>query len=120
MDFIYFSTLSFNGFDEISHYLRAAVIVNTCSSYAVDIAGACEGHFTPTKVIRSSSSAAADEEAVEDPAATLRSSEPAARAVGEEPLPQVPAPEGPASRAPSGLDESSEPMLEYLLGSDGE
>jgi ABC-type transporter Mla subunit MlaD len=33
MDNIFYSMTAINGFDSISHYLRAALIVNTCASY---------------------------------------------------------------------------------------
>ncbi len=107
MDFIYFSTLSINGFDEISHYLRAATLVNTCSGYALASTPACDAHYSPTSVIRSSDSDSA-------PAPDLT---PAAGAADEA--------SGLVGGRTRGIDdatggqEAAEPMLEYLLGSDG-
>jgi ABC-type transporter Mla subunit MlaD len=34
-DFLYFLTLSTNGFDSIGHYLRAGLVTNNCSSYVL-------------------------------------------------------------------------------------
>jgi ABC-type transporter Mla subunit MlaD len=60
MNYIFFQMTAVNGFDEISHYLRASLLVNTCSNYAT--AGetpGCGAHFTPTKAVRASSASAA-------------------------------------------------------------
>jgi hypothetical protein len=51
MDFIFFSMMGVNGFDGISHYLRAALITNLCSSYAVDPVSGCNANFTETRSI---------------------------------------------------------------------
>lgn len=99
MDFLYFSTLSFNGFDEISHYLRAATLVNTCSGYALRTTPGCDAHFTPTSVIGSSSASTA-------PDASPPGSETAE-------------PAAPAVEKSTGDDEQAEPVLDYLLGSGG-
>ena len=55
MDFLYFGTLSVNGFDEISHYLRAGLVVNTCSNYAIELSSGCAGTYTQTRVTRPAS-----------------------------------------------------------------
>jgi phospholipid/cholesterol/gamma-HCH transport system substrate-binding protein len=51
MKFVFFGTTSINGFDEISHFLRAGLIVNTCATYAATapVTG-CSATFTPNKV----------------------------------------------------------------------
>ena len=33
MDNIFYTMTAINGFDSVSHYLRAALIVNTCATY---------------------------------------------------------------------------------------
>src|SRR4051812_12223147 len=55
MDFIFFGALGVNGFDGVSHYLRAALITNLCSSYAVNPVNGCNANFTQTKTIPSGS-----------------------------------------------------------------
>jgi len=99
MDFFYFSTLSINGFDEISHYLRAATLVNTCSGYALTPTPACDAHYTPTSVISSAVPAQAPEAPAEEPPVLED------KATGLEDTPPSP--------------EAAEPVLDYLLGSDG-
>jgi virulence factor Mce-like protein len=34
MDFLFFQAAAINGFDSLGHYLRAVLVVNTCSTYA--------------------------------------------------------------------------------------
>jgi virulence factor Mce-like protein len=48
MDYIFFQTTAVNGFDGVSHYLRAALIANLCSAYALTPAGGCNANFTST------------------------------------------------------------------------
>jgi phospholipid/cholesterol/gamma-HCH transport system substrate-binding protein len=45
MDYIFFQAAAVNGFDSFGHYLRAGLIVNQCSSYAVDPVGGCSANF---------------------------------------------------------------------------
>jgi len=45
MDYIFFQAAAVNGFDSFGHYLRAGLIVNQCSSYAVDPTGGCSANF---------------------------------------------------------------------------
>jgi virulence factor Mce-like protein len=46
MDYIFFQVTAVNGFDGVSHYLRAALIANLCSAYALEPAGGCNSNFT--------------------------------------------------------------------------
>jgi virulence factor Mce-like protein len=46
MDYIFFQVTAINGFDGVSHYLRAALIANLCSAYALQPAGGCNANFT--------------------------------------------------------------------------
>jgi virulence factor Mce-like protein len=49
MDYLFFQTLAINGFDGIGHYLRAGLLVNLCSTYAIAPATGCNANFTDTK-----------------------------------------------------------------------
>jgi ABC-type transporter Mla subunit MlaD len=44
-DFLYYLSLSTNGFDSIGHYLRAGLVTNGCSNYFTRPAGGCKGTF---------------------------------------------------------------------------
>jgi hypothetical protein len=51
MDYIFFQTTAVNGFDGISHYLRAELLTNLCSLYTTQPAPGCNSNFTETKSI---------------------------------------------------------------------
>jgi ABC-type transporter Mla subunit MlaD len=59
MNYIFFQVLAVNGYDEISHYLRAGLIVNPCTTFATQEQPGCGAHFTQTKSIQGTSAAAA-------------------------------------------------------------
>jgi hypothetical protein len=45
-DFLYYVTLSINGYDSLGHYLRAGLVANRCSAYALDLTGSeCNANF---------------------------------------------------------------------------
>ena len=47
-DFLYYVTLSINGYDSLGHYLRAGLVANTCSKYAIKFEGGqsqCNANF---------------------------------------------------------------------------
>jgi virulence factor Mce-like protein len=46
MDYIFFQVTAINGFDGISHYLRAGLEANLCSAYALVPAGGCSAKYT--------------------------------------------------------------------------
>jgi phospholipid/cholesterol/gamma-HCH transport system substrate-binding protein len=54
LDLLYYQTLSFNGFDEVGHYLRNNLIVTICSGYSITPTIGCPANF-----IHSSSASAA-------------------------------------------------------------
>jgi hypothetical protein len=51
MDYIFFQMTAVNGFDGVSHYLRASLLTNLCSTYATAPAIGCNANFTPTQAI---------------------------------------------------------------------
>jgi ABC-type transporter Mla subunit MlaD len=53
MNYIFFQMTAINGFDEISHYLRASLLVNVCSTYVTTEAPGCGAHFTQTASVSS-------------------------------------------------------------------
>lgn len=134
LNFIFFSMTAINGFDEVGHYLRAALNVNLCTPFAFTPAAGCNANFTETKAIRSGASKRPDTSAriAKEPAET-----------GAQPGGSVP-PTGEvlggilgtggrdvkegrrsadrirrnAAQGSPALRGSDEPMLEYLLGSD--
>jgi hypothetical protein len=61
MDNILYSTTAINGFDGVSHYLRAALIVNTCAGYTANATPgpSCSAKWADDPTNASSSAAAA-------------------------------------------------------------
>jgi phospholipid/cholesterol/gamma-HCH transport system substrate-binding protein len=132
MDYLFFQMTAINGFDGVSHYLRAALIVNLCSSYATAPAPGCNANFTTTRA-RSASSA------------RLRPEQAALRRAlrGDRPVPGGRKPAEPRRRPPRGAEDprvralreqgierirrgakrgaapdgADGPLLDYLLGS---
>jgi ABC-type transporter Mla subunit MlaD len=45
LDYAFFQVAAINGFDSVGHYLRAGLIVNTCSTYATTVAPQCSARF---------------------------------------------------------------------------
>jgi phospholipid/cholesterol/gamma-HCH transport system substrate-binding protein len=50
-DYLFYQATAINGFDGISHYLRAGFITNTCSVYTVEPANGCSSNFGETKTL---------------------------------------------------------------------
>jgi ABC-type transporter Mla subunit MlaD len=46
MDYIFYQVAAINGFDQFGHYLRAALIVNLCTTYATTPAPGCSANFS--------------------------------------------------------------------------
>lgn len=45
MDYLFYQVAAINGFDQFGHYLRAQLIVNLCSTYAVTNDPSCSANF---------------------------------------------------------------------------
>src|SRR5205814_1006577 len=78
MDYIFFQMTAINGFDSIGHYLRAGLIVNTCSTFVTTASSECEAHFRKTKSVQSANASSEPS----DPA-LARTASALARAMGE-------------------------------------
>jgi phospholipid/cholesterol/gamma-HCH transport system substrate-binding protein len=46
MDYLFFQMTSINGFDASGHYLRAGLLINPCSTYAIQRTTGCEATFS--------------------------------------------------------------------------
>jgi virulence factor Mce-like protein len=58
MDFLFYSVAATNGFDRFGHYLRASLVVNLCSTYAVARNAECSANFAPSEPGAAQASAA--------------------------------------------------------------
>ena len=137
MDYIFYQVAAINGFDSFGHYLRARLILNTCSTYYTAPVEGCEAKFEATRGDAAASAAASaatsdpilartraalagkdPDSAAPLPAATPQpASTPAPTRKAKAKAKAAPAPAQPAP-GPSQAD-STEPLLDYLFGKDG-
>ena len=133
MNFIFFSMTAINGFDEVGHYLRAALNANLCSTYAATPTPGCSANFTATRATGSAAKKPDTSARIaRDPAETGAngggSVSPTGQVLGG--ILGTGGPEGEegrrnaarvrrqaAGRSPA-LQGNDEPMLEFLLGND--
>ena len=47
LDYAFYQVAAVNGFDSLGHYLRAGLIVNQCSTYAINPTPGCTANFVP-------------------------------------------------------------------------
>jgi hypothetical protein len=45
LDYIFYQVAAINGFDSVSHYLRAGLLVNACTQYALTPSPSCTANF---------------------------------------------------------------------------
>ena len=90
MDFGFYQVAAINGFDQFGHYLRAQLIVNLCSTYAIENDPACTSNFVnePDDASAASTRRAAVADPDRDPYlartdAVLRGADPAAIAAAD-------------------------------------
>jgi phospholipid/cholesterol/gamma-HCH transport system substrate-binding protein len=68
MDWIYYQVAAINGYDEDGHYLRAGLLLNQCSAYAIAFSSACSAKFASSDSEASARAASAgDHGYVDDP-----------------------------------------------------
>jgi ABC-type transporter Mla subunit MlaD len=130
LDYVFFQVAAINGFDSFGHYLRAALLVNLCSTYAVTPVGGCSANFI--KGSGAAAAATASDPTLSRTSAVLRGADPravkrrarSAAAPGNLALPSISLPSTlpgggtVAPRAPRRAPGTSRPLLDYLLGSE--
>jgi phospholipid/cholesterol/gamma-HCH transport system substrate-binding protein len=130
MDYIFYQVAAINGFDAFGHYLRAGLIVNTCSTYSIRPISGCSANFVPAAESASAATAQPRDQVLMRTAAALRealagskkskaTTDRARRAPLT--LPSAPAPSQPLVPAPKRTPSNGEgdPLLDYLFGGDG-
>jgi phospholipid/cholesterol/gamma-HCH transport system substrate-binding protein len=58
LDYAFYQVAAINGFDSIGHYLRARLILNTCSRYYTRAVDGCRAHFAASQQASSSATTA--------------------------------------------------------------
>ena len=64
MDYIFYQAAAVNGFDAVGHYLRAGLLVNACTTYAVAPVAGCSAKF-PVSTASASSSGSGETSAID-------------------------------------------------------
>jgi ABC-type transporter Mla subunit MlaD len=68
MDYLFYQVAAINGYDQFGHYLRAALIVNTCSTYSIQNSPDCTANFqTPLPATAASARSASSLNALRSP-----------------------------------------------------
>jgi ABC-type transporter Mla subunit MlaD len=132
MDYLFYQVAAINGFDAFGHYLRAGLIVNTCSTYSIRPLPGCSANFLPASASTASAASAQPRDQVllrtaqalrEALAGTKKQKAKSTDRARRAPLtlPAAPAPSQPLVPAPKRAPNNGEgdPLLDYLFGGDG-
>jgi ABC-type transporter Mla subunit MlaD len=145
MDYLFYQVAAINGFDSYGHYLRAQLLVNLCSTYAIQNDPSCSANFRSASTrtaVASSSAGRSPALARED--AILRDGKTVAEVMGttgtgknaggskkttdaialppallpgsKPPSSSTGAPTAQAPTAPTGSRDPASALLDYLLG----
>jgi phospholipid/cholesterol/gamma-HCH transport system substrate-binding protein len=142
LDYVFYQVAAINGFDSFGHYLRARLILNTCSRYYTAPVDGCSSRFASSSAQATSATAAsaADTDPIlrrttaalqgKDPDAVAplpqmtatpqpkrKQTSPAKRRPKQERTAAKPAPT-PAPQRQSGKASQGEAVLDYLFGKD--
>jgi hypothetical protein len=77
MDLTFNTVAAANGFDAFGHYLRASLIVNTCSTYTSTPVAGCSANFLPEEATATAASGKPRDKVLARTAAVLRGADPA-------------------------------------------
>jgi ABC-type transporter Mla subunit MlaD len=119
LDYAFYQVAAVNGFDSFGHYLRARLILNTCSRYYTKVVSGCSSKFAASDAQASAVSASAasvsDDPILERTSAALAGKNPDSAAPAPTPAPKSkakPVKSGaspaPASRGAAGRPEPGE------------
>jgi ABC-type transporter Mla subunit MlaD len=137
LDYTFYQVAAINGFDKFGHYLRARLILNTCSRYYITPVDGCSAKFASfnsAQATSASAASAADTDPIlrrttaalqgkdPDSAAPLPETKPAPRkAQPKAKAPKAAAtPQPAATPAPKSNVNQGEAVLDYLFGKDAQ
>ena len=96
LDYAFYQVAAINGYDSIGHYLRARLILNTCSSYYTAPVDGCSSRFASSSSAGASAAAAGSDPVLRRTAAALQGKDPDSAAA----LPQMTATPQPKKKTP--------------------
>ncbi len=108
MDFVFFSTMSTNGYDSLGHYLRAVFVLTSCTTYSTEPTPGCSANFEKPAATAASARAAKVSAPVSNVPASATATAPSAAA--------PPSAATPPSTATPPSAGASQTLLDYLLG----
>jgi ABC-type transporter Mla subunit MlaD len=132
-DLIYYITLASNGFDGLGHYLRAGLVTNVCSTYALEPSPACRSTFVDPAAATSTATGSLEAANADPSKQTGKGSVPPTGTLLQDLLGQGGDPSV-GKRREENLDalrrrsergvspalQDAEPALDYLLGGDAQ
>jgi hypothetical protein len=135
MDYLFYQVAAINGYDSFGHYLRAGLILNACSQYAITPLPGCLSKFSSSS---GASARAASATSVPGYADTRRSDSlreldaffhgkkldlPSDGTAAAQPQQSAPVKEqqqpAPTARTDAQQSDPAQSLLDYLLGGDG-
>jgi hypothetical protein len=133
MDYVFYQASSINGFDSVGHYLRAALIVNPCTNYAVTPVLGCSANFSSASATSALKAAQASGDPTLERTALALTGKPsakkarrhrtrsqaAARAQAQATPQATATPTATATPAPATSEQQTDTLLDYLFGGDG-
>jgi phospholipid/cholesterol/gamma-HCH transport system substrate-binding protein len=121
LDYAFYQVAAVNGFDSFGHYLRARLILNTCSRYYTRPVAGCSSRFAASASQAQAVSAQAASALLSKPGqpTTRADARQAAAANASSPPSAAPAQPAPQSAANTkAADADTGPLLDYLFGKD--
>ena len=126
MDLLFYSTTAINGFDDVGHYLRSALLVNVCTDYVSIPTGGCSAKFAggtsaaagaSSQVAEPRLAASFNNDRSDQPAASMPPLQPLEGLVGGEELrdQNIGRVREQAEQPSPALEDVGDPLLDYLL-----
>ena len=130
LDYVFYQVAAINGYDNFGHYLRARLILNTCSRYYTRAVSGCGAKFAASAAqsaaVSATAAGAGDSPVLQRTSAALAGKDPdsAAPAPALTPTPATKTQQsGSTSRGTAGRPkdaaDTTGPLLDYLFGKDG-
>jgi phospholipid/cholesterol/gamma-HCH transport system substrate-binding protein len=144
LDYTFYQVAAVNGFDSFGHYLRARLILNTCSRYYTKVVGGCSSKFaasaSASQAVSAQAAATSDDPILERTSAALAGKNPDSVAPAPTATPEperkksgstsqgatkqqpdrTPADQGAGapSNTNAGEGDATGPLMDYLFGKD--
>jgi phospholipid/cholesterol/gamma-HCH transport system substrate-binding protein len=113
LDYAFYQVAAINGFDSFGHYLRARLILNTCSRYYTSPVAGCSSRFASSASATSASAASAA-----PPPEMTATPQPAPAPARRQPVQRTSAPAPQRAANTTAGQADSQALMDYLFGKD--